>query len=133
MSIIFRVKSNYDFNKTTELIKEAIALKNFSILAEFDLGAKLRTNNLAFGGELLVLEVCNPSYAFSALNANPESSYLLPCRITLSKDKEVTVGIINYEMFNSTDFKLSDSELFVLNEIKQAISIVKTKKKDLKA
>lgn len=127
MSLFYSIKSDYDFIKTTQLAKQAIVQANFTVLAEFNLAEKLRTNNLPYDGELHVLEVCNPTYAYSVLNAKPDSKYLLPCRITITKGNDVTVGILNYETFSSLGYSLSESELFVLNEIKQALSIVKGK------
>ncbi len=128
MSLFFSVKSNYNFVKTTELIKKSIILSIFSVLAELNLADKLRLNNLPYEGDLLVLELCNPTYAYSALNSNEDSKYLLPCRITISGESKITVGMIDYENFKSLGYDLSDSELFFLNEIKQVISIVKETK-----
>jgi len=125
MNLFYRIKSDYDFIKTTKLIKQAIVQFNFTILAEFDLAEKLRSKDLPLDGELYVLEVCNPTYAYSVLNTKPDSEYLLPCRITLTKGKDVTVGILNYEVFSNLGYSLSESEQFTLNEIKQVLQIVK--------
>jgi uncharacterized protein (DUF302 family) len=125
MSLFYSIKSDYDFNKTIQILSQAIVKAQFTILAEFNLGKKMQINNLPFAGELHVLEVCNPTYAYSVLNANPDSKYLLPCRITISKDNNVTVGILNYEVFSVLGYSLSESETFVLSKIKEVLSTVK--------
>lgn len=110
MNIFYSIKSDYDFNKTISLVSQAIVQAEFTILAKFNLAEKLRSNNLTFDGELHVLEVCNPTDAYSVLNTKPDSKYLLPCRITISKDSDVTVGILNYEVFSNLGYSLSESE-----------------------
>lgn len=125
MNLFYSIKSDYDFIETSRLVKLALVQSTFEVLSEFNLADKLRSKNLPYDGELYVFEVCNPTYAYSVLNTKPDSKYLLPCRITLSKGEDVTVGILNYEEFSKFGYHLSDAETFVLNEIKQALSIVK--------
>ena len=125
MNIFYSMKSDYDFNETISLVSQALVQAQFTLLAEFNLAEKLRSNNLPFDGELHVLEVCNPTDAYSVLNTKPDSKYLLPCRITVSKCSDVTVGILNYEMFRYVGYSLSESETVVLNKVKEVISTVK--------
>lgn len=125
MKLFYSIKSDYDYIQTKLLVKEALAKAGFSILAELNLGEIMRSKDLDFNNELHVLEVCIPAYAFAVLNADPDAKYLLPCKITLSKEDDVSVGIVDYEAFNDLGYSLSKTEASVLKEIKKVISIVK--------
>lgn len=121
MSLFYNVKSDYNFDKTMQILREGLAQKQFTILAEFNLAQKLHANNLQYNYELFVLEVCNPTYAFAVLNTKPKSKYLLPCRITVSGSDVVSVGMLNYDDFSTLGYQLSNSESYVLNEIKDIL------------
>lgn len=121
MSLFYNVKSDYNFDKTMQILREGLAQKQFTILAEFNLAQKLHANNLPYNDELFVLEVCNPTYAFAVLNTKPKSKYLLPCRITVSGSDVVSVGMLNYDDFSTLGYQLSNSESYVLNEIKDIL------------
>lgn len=129
MKLFYKIESDYTLEETLELIRSTITSANFTILAEFNLSDKLRANNLPYSDELIVMEVCNPSYAYAVLNTKANSKFLLPCRITINKGKRISVGIMNYEAFDALEYSLSDAEQYVLNEIKQAISVVEKKNK----
>jgi uncharacterized protein (DUF302 family) len=125
MNMFYSIESDYSFEETIDVIKKEISSANFSVLAEINLSEKLRSKNLPMKEELVVLEICNPTYAHDVLNKQQNSKYLLPCRITINSGSNTTVGIINYEVFGSLHYNLSESESYVLNEIKQILSIVK--------
>lgn len=63
---------------------EAIAQKHkFGVLAVHDLKAKLNEKGVDFDRDCLIYEVCNPQQAKTVLEANPEISTALPCRIAV--------------------------------------------------
>ncbi|HVB39513.1 MAG TPA: DUF302 domain-containing protein [Terriglobales bacterium] len=63
---------------------EAIAQKHkFGVLAVHDLKAKLNEKGVDFDRDCLIYEVCNPQQAKTVLEANPEISTALPCRIAI--------------------------------------------------
>ncbi|MGS0973280.1 MAG: DUF302 domain-containing protein [Candidatus Izemoplasmataceae bacterium] len=128
MNLFYSVKSDYNFDMTMRILRNGLTQKKFTVLAEFNLAQKLQANNLPYEDELLVLEVCNPTYAFSVLSTKPKSKYLLPCRITVTGSDVVSVGMLNYNDFSSLGYHLSKSESYVLNEIKDILNQVVNKK-----
>jgi uncharacterized protein (DUF302 family) len=83
--------------KTLEQLKtdlpKAAAARSFGVLATLDLKEKLREKGLAFEGEALVFEVCNPRQAMRVLEAAPEASAMLPCRISVWRAKDGTLRL----------------------------------------
>ncbi len=127
MNLFYSVKSDYNFDMTMQILRDGLAQKQFTVLAEFNLAQKLHANNLPYEDELFVLEVCNPTYAFAVLSTKPKSKYLLPCRITVAGSDVVSVGMLNYNDFSSLGYQLSKSESYVLSEIKDILNQVVNK------
>lgn len=75
-----------DSEKTLAMIRDALpracAAHRFGVIAVIDLQEKLKEKGVAQAAECLVFEVCNPHKAKTALDANPEISTALPCRIS---------------------------------------------------
>ncbi|HXX92856.1 MAG TPA: DUF302 domain-containing protein [Planctomycetota bacterium] len=65
-----------------EDLSKACAAHQFGVLGIHDLGAKLKEKGVEFSGEALVFEICNPHQAKKVLDAHPELSTALPCRIS---------------------------------------------------
>jgi uncharacterized protein (DUF302 family) len=74
-----------DSRKTLPMIREdlpkACAARQFGVLSMIDLHEKLKENGVAYDGACTIFEVCNPHKAKTVLEAKPEISTVLPCRI----------------------------------------------------
>lgn len=83
--------------KTPEQLKaelpKAAAARSFGVLGVIDLKEKMREKGIAFAGEALVFEVCNPRQAQRVLEAAPEASAVLPCRISVWAGKDGTTRL----------------------------------------
>lgn len=67
---------------------EAAAVKHrFSIMGVHNLREALKSKGVDFNGACLVYEVCNPHQAKKVLEARPEVSTALPCRISIYEEK----------------------------------------------
>ncbi len=75
-----------------DLIK-ACADHEFGVLGVHDLQAKLAEKGVEYGRPCLVFEVCNPRKAKQVLDANPDVSTALPCRISVYRTREGTTRI----------------------------------------
>lgn len=64
-------------------LTQACKDRGFGVLGVHDLREKLREKGVDYSGECLVFEVCNPEKARQVLEANPEISTALPCRISV--------------------------------------------------
>ncbi len=128
MSLFYEVTSAHSFENTILKLIDSLASSNFSVLSEFNLSNKLREHNISIDEEIVILEVCNPTYAYSAISTKDNTKYLLPCRITISKKQKTTIGLVDYKALSKLNYELSETELFVLNEIKQLINLINEKK-----
>lgn len=76
-----------DSKKSVERLAEdlpgACARHAFGVLGVHDLRAKLREKGQRYDRACLVFEVCNPQQAKRALDAAPEISTALPCRVAV--------------------------------------------------
>src|SRR5579872_634787 len=79
--------STFETTKPLDEVREdltkACASHKFGILGVHDLKAKLAEKGVDYGRECLVFEVCNPQKAKQVLDANPDISTALPCRISV--------------------------------------------------
>ena len=66
-----------------ERVPKACSEEKFGVLGTIDLRAKLREKGQPYDRACLVFEVCRPDVARQALEASPEVSTALPCRIAV--------------------------------------------------
>jgi len=67
---------------------EAAVLKHrFGVMGVHNLREALKSKGVDFSGSCVVYEVCNPHQAKKILEAHPEASTALPCRISLYEVK----------------------------------------------
>ena len=96
---------------------EAAALKHkFGVLAVHDLKAKLKEKGVDLNLDCLVYEVCNPVQAKKVLDADPDISTALPCRISIyRKGSAITLATIRptalLEMFSRPELKIVAQEV----------------------
>ncbi|MBN2194763.1 MAG: DUF302 domain-containing protein [Polyangiaceae bacterium] len=86
--MILTVTSDKTVATLREDLPRAAAAHAFGVLGVHDLSAKMKEKGLDFAGEVLIFEVCNPHQAKSALEAAPEVSSFLPCRISVHRTAE---------------------------------------------
>jgi uncharacterized protein (DUF302 family) len=77
------VETTKSLEKLREDLPRACAAHKFGVLGVHDLKAKLKEKGVDYDGECLVFEVCNPQQAKKVLQANPDVSTALPCRISV--------------------------------------------------
>jgi uncharacterized protein (DUF302 family) len=89
---------NFSFNEALERTKKALQDQGFGIQAEINISSALREK---LGVELppqIILGACNPQLAYTALQAEPEISLLLPCNVTVRQSgTQVEVAVIDAE------------------------------------
>ncbi len=103
-----------------EKLTAAVAANKLGVIATHDLRQKMADKGVDFRGQCLIFEVCNPVQAKRVLEANPQISTVLPCRISVYEEGEtVKVATVKptalLEMFGKSD--LSE----VAQEVEQAI------------
>lgn len=86
--MLLSVDSTKSLAQLQEDIPNACAAHGFGVVATMDLKAQLKKKGVEYGGECLIFEVCNPQKARQALDACPEVSTALPCRISVYRTKD---------------------------------------------
>ncbi|MFN3484584.1 MAG: DUF302 domain-containing protein [Planctomycetota bacterium] len=87
-SMLMSVESEKPLARLKEDVAKACAAHKFGVLAVHDLREKMKEKGVQYEGECLIFEVCNPQKAKEALEAEPEISTALPCRISVYRGKD---------------------------------------------
>ncbi len=86
--MLYTVDSNKSLASLRDDIPKACAARKFGVLSVLDLKEKMKEKGVEYGGDCLIFEVCNPQKAKQVLEAAPEVSTVLPCRISVFRTKE---------------------------------------------
>ncbi len=81
--MLLTIDSQKPIHRIREDLPRSCAARKFGVLGVHDLKEKLREKGVEYAGDCLVFEVCNPQQAKKVLEANPEISAALPCRISV--------------------------------------------------
>lgn len=86
MNLAYFRKSNFDFQKTLENLREAITKNNFKLLSEIELN-----NNQG-----VMINLCHPDWISDLIAEDRNFLGLLPCSaVVVQRDNEVYVGVGN--------------------------------------
>ncbi len=80
--MLLSIDSRKSLAQIREDLPRACSARKFGVLAVHDLKEKMREKGVEYGGECVIFEVCNPQQAKRVLEANPDISTALPCRIS---------------------------------------------------
>jgi uncharacterized protein (DUF302 family) len=86
--MLYSVDTEKPLEKLREDLPKACAARKFGVLSVIDLKEKMKEKGVEYGGDCLIFEVCNPQKAKQTLEANPEISTALPCRISAFKTRD---------------------------------------------
>ena len=109
--MLYSVGTDKSLVKLREDLPKACAARKFGVLSVIDLKEKMKEKGVEYGGDCLIFEVCNPQKAKQTLEANPEISTALPCRISVFKTKDGRTRISTIrptkliDLFGSEDLK----------------------------
>jgi uncharacterized protein (DUF302 family) len=86
--MLYSLDTDKSLAKVKEDLPKACAAHKFGVLSTIDLKEKMKEKGVDYAGECLIFEVCNPQKAKAVLEANPEISTALPCRISAYRTKQ---------------------------------------------
>lgn len=81
--MLFELKSEKSLEAIDRDLREAAARHKFGVIAVHNLKETMANKGVAFDGECLIYEICNPHQAKRVLEANAAVSAALPCRISV--------------------------------------------------
>lgn len=84
------IESKKTLARVSADLEQAVTRHKFGVLGVHDLKAKMAEKGVPFARECRVFEVCNPHQAKKVLEANPEISTALPCRISVYEEGGAT-------------------------------------------
>ncbi len=93
MKYYFEKQTGYDFATAKQRIIEELAKEGFGILAEIDMKETLKTKINKDIKQYIILEACNPAFAYRSLMAEENIGIMLPCNIVIKENSDETISI----------------------------------------
>ena len=89
--MLYRVESSKTPAQVGRDLEAAAQKYKFGVMTVHNLKEKMREKGVDYARDCLIYEVCNPHQAKKVLEANPEISTALPCRISVYPEGSTTV------------------------------------------
>lgn len=123
----YTVNSSKSFEDTITTLKERLMSSGFGTLCSISLNERFAMKQLDYEDQLMILEVCNPLEAFTALNIDKEVIYFLPCKIVVKQAKEVVsasmirptafMPLLGHEELNEFAQRIENSLVEAMNQL----------------
>lgn len=91
--IDYAIETKSGVQETVDGLQVKLKENNFGILHIYNLQEIFRSKGIEFG-EYQILSVCNPGFAKEALDINLKAGALLPCKISVYRDKQSTKVVL---------------------------------------
>ncbi|NOZ35502.1 MAG: DUF302 domain-containing protein [Chlorobi bacterium] len=97
MKYYFEQTVNYSFEDAVEKIKEELKTESFGIVAEIDMQKTLKEKIGVDFKKYIILEACNPAFAYVSLQAEDNIGIMLPCNIVVRENdkNQVITAVVN--------------------------------------
>jgi len=116
--MIYKTQTTYPLETVKAQLAEKAKKLGFGLLGSYDFKEILKSKGFEITRDITVYELCNPVAAHSALNALPEISVYLPCRLSVYHEDGATIlatigieEIVNSENID-TELKKHMLEIF---------------------
>ena len=87
------------FDEVNAEVRAALIEQSFGIVTEIDMQATLHNKINVEIEPMIILGVCNPKFAYRALQTEPSIGLLLPCNVVIRKtDAGVVVEMVDPQM-----------------------------------
>lgn len=107
----------YSYEDTVNKVKSELKKEGFGVLAEINMKKTFKAKLDKEMNNYIILEACNPAFAYEGIGEEPELGLLLPCNVIVfeNDNQEITAAAIDPEK------ALGMSENEKVNEIAQEI------------
>ncbi len=89
--IQFTARTGLPLTAAVDRLSERLKSSGYGVLSTIDVGRTIKEKTGKDTGEMIVLEVCKPAHALTAIQGGGPGMLLLPCRITLRAEGDHTV------------------------------------------
>jgi len=108
--MLYVVETDKSVEEAGKALEQAAAEHKFGVMTVHNLRETMRKKGVDFALDVRIYEVCNPHQAKKVLEAEPDISTALPCRISIyksdGKTKLATIRpTIQLGMFNRKDLE----------------------------
>ncbi len=83
MEYYFSKQLNAGFDKSVDLVTEALKKEGFGIVSRIDMHDKFKEKLGIDFKKYTILGTCNPAYAFKAVQTEEKAGVMLPCNIVV--------------------------------------------------
>ena len=96
MNYYINTKLHTTFEKTVQLVTQALKTEGFGILTEINIHEKLKEKLGVDFRKYKILGACNPAYAYKALQKEDKIGTMLPCNVIIQElaNNEIEVAAI---------------------------------------
>ncbi|MFQ5819613.1 MAG: DUF302 domain-containing protein [Candidatus Heimdallarchaeota archaeon] len=84
----YKKQVHASFNEVVKRTTEELKKEGFGVLTEIDVKITLKEKLDVDFGNYRILGVCNPSFAYKALQAEKDIGLLLPCNVVVYEDQD---------------------------------------------
>ena len=84
--MLYTVETKKPIEDVARDLEAAVTRHRFGVMGVHNLREAMRSKGVDFEGTCLIFEVCNPHQAKKVLEAHPEISTALPCRISIYRE-----------------------------------------------
>ncbi len=83
MEIAYVKNSQKGFRTLREDLESALQKRKYGILTEIDVAKVMKEKGVDFGRQILILGICNPHRAKSALSVEEDIALMFPCTVVI--------------------------------------------------
>lgn len=89
-NVDYTIASKKEVPEIALKLRELLSKKGYGILSTIDVQKIMKEKNDEFIEPYIILDVCNPAHAGTAIAKHKEVGLVLPCKVSIYKDGEVT-------------------------------------------